>query len=467
MLLADYDFLNITENCTYGMAEYNDTAALFSAALGFTLGDVFQNKANNQVLNTFFTHFSPRKIAVAQATPRCSYIQNWGNVQWRVGYTDSLGQLFLPQTVPFPGGAPNFTPLPGGDISYGTPPTYMNPINSSHPKQCDTIHLSPDGYKLMMDNCLVQYYAGWLTDTTPPTVQSITRIQPALTAAAQVQFLVTFSEKVRRVDVADFALTGEGATGASILAVTGDEDSTTRTGTVDISGAMDGPLGLNFVDDDSVFDVNWNAVGGEGAGNGDYSAGEQYIVDRSGPIGTIVINNNQSVTNNRNVTLSMTWYDGAGSGAARMRFSNDGATWSGWEPLAATKAYTLPAGEGYKTVRVQFLDKANNRSATFSDFIRVDTIPPTGTILINSNQPSTRSRNVTLSLAWSDGAGSGVTRMRFSIDGATWTAWEPMAATRPYTLPATPGYYTVRVQYLDAGNNYSAVYNDYIRLVAP
>jgi hypothetical protein len=56
--------------------------------------------------------------------------------------------------------------------------------------------------------------------------------------------------------------------------------------------------------------------------------------------------------------------------------------------------------------------------------------------------------------------------MRFSDNGATWTAWEPLKATRAHTLPAGPGYHTVRVQYYDAAQNYSAVYSDYIRLLA-
>ena len=52
----------------------------------------------------------------------------------------------------------------------------------------------------------------------------------------------------------------------------------------------------------------------------------------------------------------------------------------------------------------------------------VDTTPPTGTIIINSNRSATNTPNVTLALTWSDGAGSGVSRMRFSNDGATWSA---------------------------------------------
>jgi hypothetical protein len=57
--------------------------------------------------------------------------------------------------------------------------------------------------------------------------------------------------------------------------------------------------------------------------------------------------------------------------------------------------------------------------------------------------------------------------MRFSDNGSTWSYWMYPAATKAYTLPAGLGYHTVRVQYLDGANNYSTVYNDYIKLVAP
>ena len=187
------------------------------------------------------------------------------------------------------------------------------------------------------------------------------------------------------------------------------------------------------------------------------------------PTGTILVNNNRSVTNNAKVTLSLTWSDGTddGSGVVRMKFSNDAVTWTAWEPLAATKAWTMLPGDGYKTVRVMYRDKAGNNSPVYHDYIRLDTSPPTGSIIINGGAASTTSRNVSLGLAWNDGTGSGVSRMRFSIDGSHWSAWEMPVTPRSYTLPATPQYYTVRVQYLDAGNNYSPVYNDYIKLVAP
>ncbi len=191
-------------------------------------------------------------------------------------------------------------------------------------------------------------------------------------------------------------------------------------------------------------------------------------VETTPPTGTIVINGNRSTTNTPNVTLTLTWSDGTGSGVSRMRFSDDGAHWpSPWEALMATKAYTLPSGDGYKTVSVQYLDKANNHSAVFKDYIRLDTTPPAGGIVINRGDAATISQSVTLGLTWAD-TGAGVTRMRFSDDGAHWTPWESLAAIRAHTLPlAVPGNQTVCAQYLDGAGNYSTVYKDYIKLVVP
>ena len=109
-------------------------------------------------------------------------------------------------------------------------------------------------------------------------------------------------------------------------------------------------------------------------GAGKWSAGGPgaacVTLDGTPPTGTIVINNGAASTGDPNVTLSLTWSDGAaGTGVRSMRFSDDGAHWTNWEPVAAAKAYVLPAPNGYKTVRVQFADRAGNYSSRFSDYI--------------------------------------------------------------------------------------------------
>jgi phage baseplate assembly protein gpV len=213
--------------------------------------------------------------------------------------------------------------------------------------------------------------------------------------------------------------------------------------------------------------LSQNPVAGASAAPGSavamtVSAGPQPIT------GSILINNNRSATNNPAVTLNLTWGGGAGTGVVRMRFSDDGTTWTPWEVLSATKPHTLPAGDAHKTVRVQYLDKLSNHSAIYSDYIRLDTVKPTGAIIINGGAATTTTRSVTLGLTWADGTGAQVSRMRFSDNGSTWTPWMTPTATRAHTLPlATLGNQTVRVQYLDGAGNYSLIYNDYIKLVAP
>ena len=180
--------------------------------------------------------------------------------------------------------------------------------------------------------------------------------------------------------------------------------------------------------------------------------------------GTIVINDNHPATNNPQVSLTLTWQGGGGSGVTRMRFSDDGEHWTEWEPVQGSRTHTLPGGDGYQTVRVQFSDSLDNRSPTLSDYIRLDTTPPTGSIEINRGDAATANPLVNLGLAATDPSGSGVTQMRFSDDGEHWTDWETLAESHAYTLPGTDGEHAVWVQYLDGAGNVSVEYSDAILL---
>ena len=183
-------------------------------------------------------------------------------------------------------------------------------------------------------------------------------------------------------------------------------------------------------------------------------AGAAWTLDVTPPTGTILVNGSAAYTNTTAVTLELSASD-AGSGVADMRFSNDGLTWSGWEPYAASKAWTLASGDGLKTVYAQYRDHTNNVSTgPITDNITLDTIPPTGTIIINGGAAYTNTTAVTLELLASD-TGVGVADMRFSNNGADWSSWEAYAASTAWTLEPGDGLKTVHVQYRDHANNVS------------
>lgn len=118
----------------------------------------------------------------------------------------------------------------------------------------------------------------------PPTVVSIVRVNPSPTNAASVQFAVTFSAPVTGVDPADFVLTSTGLVGSSVAGVSG--SGATYSVTVN-AGAGAGSLRLDVVDDDSIVAGLLNPLGGAGAGNGSFSAGQSYAIDTIAPTVTI------------------------------------------------------------------------------------------------------------------------------------------------------------------------------------
>lgn len=231
--------------------------------------------------------------------------------------------------------------------------------------------------------------------------------------------------------------------GAPAASISGDVDWVQQT--------LSLPEGLN--------EIAW-AYTGAGAGWLDTF----HVVESNAPTGSIEIAGGAAATGSSLVSLGLTWDDGDGAGVARMRFSNNGATWSAWENPAQVKLWALSSGDGVKVVRAQFLDKAGNVSAVYTDTIVKDTTPPTGTIVINGGAVTAPNPDALLTLTWDDAGGSGVTRMRFSNDGATWSAWEPVVPDRGWTLIPGSGYRTVRVQFLDRLGNVSDRFSDYIRL---
>jgi hypothetical protein len=79
-------------------------------------------------------------------------------------------------------------------------------------------------------------------------------------------------------------------------------------------------------------------------------------LDKTAPTGSVVINNEDAFTPFASVTLLLTYAD-ATSGVSQVRYSND-EVWDteSWEAPSAFKGWSLPSGNGLKTVYYQVKD---------------------------------------------------------------------------------------------------------------
>jgi len=200
----------------------------------------------------------------------------------------------------------------------------------------------------------------------------------------------------------------------------------------------------------------------DGLDSGAYVFSENFRVDNLAPtVGSITINDNAGYTNDSTPPLSL-----SSNGATGMSFAlSEGGSWTG--PYAyntSFSSYNISAGgNGPKTVWVEFRDQFGNIQTTHtSDNTVYDTTPPTGSVSINGGDLYTNSVSVVLALSASDS--NGVTEMRFSNNGSTYSTPEPYSAFKAWALAAAEGARTVYVQFKDQADNWSSAYTDTIIL---
>jgi hypothetical protein len=136
---------------------------------------------------------------------------------------------------------------------------------------------------------------------------------------------------------------------------------------------------------------------------------------------SIVINGGAATTNARNVTLALNAASFAPGGVTGMRLSEDGKTWPvTFSPYVTRLAYVLPAGDGAKTLYVQFQDAEGNVADAVSDSIALDTSSADTTKpTVSDNSPATWSKAaVTVGLSASDSGGSGLAKTQYRLQGS-------------------------------------------------
>jgi chitodextrinase len=124
---------------------------------------------------------------------------------------------------------------------------------------------------------------------------------------------------------------------------------------------------------------------------------------------------------------------------------------------------TAAVSGGPHALSARARDAAGNTTTATIVNVIVDNQAPTGSILINAGAPATNNRTSTLTLAATDNPGL-ASQMRFSNTGTGFTAAEPFATTKTWTLSTGAGNKTVYVQFSDAAGNWSASFSDSIIL---
>ena len=116
-----------------------------------------------------------------------------------------------------------------------------------------------------------------------PVISSIVRAGINPSSSTSINFTVTFSKSITGVNTAapfrDFILSTTGVAGTSITSVTGSG----RTYTVTVNtGSGNGTIRLDVLDDNSIVDSVSNPLGGTAVGDGNFTAGEAYTINKDG-----------------------------------------------------------------------------------------------------------------------------------------------------------------------------------------
>jgi hypothetical protein len=164
--------------------------------------------------------------------------------------------------------------------------------------------------------------------------------------------------------------------------------------------------------------------------------------DTTAPVGSVIVNNGNSVTATTSVLLSLSASDAVGVVGYYVSNSSSvpSAGQSGWSPVGSTTSlfttlngWQVTAGDGVKTVYVWYKDAAGNVSTAASTTITLDTTPPTNgtlTAIAASGQ---------IQLIWSGQTDSGSGLAAYKLvyaNGSTAPAdcsGSALATTSPYT----------------------------------
>jgi len=173
-----------------------------------------------------------------------------------------------------------------------------------------------------------------------------------------------------------------------------------------------------------------------------------FVVDTEGPSGSIIINNQDAVTNSIYVNLVLSASDST-TDVLSMSISNDGVfDTETWEVFSTRKDnWTLPAISGTRKVYVKFKDTAGNESEILSDTIELIIIAP-DTIITSG--PSLLTKSTTALFTFKSTIDSCVFRWKFNDE--EWSEWSTENSVTREELSQGNHYFKVQSA-KDVNNN--------------
>lgn len=193
-----------------------------------------------------------------------------------------------------------------------------------------------------------------------PTVTSIVRASPNPTNSVTVNYAVNFSESVSGVDASDFVLASTNISGASIVSVNG--SGTSYTVSVN-TGTGSGTLRLDLIDNDSIININGSALDGIETGNGNFSNGESYSLDKTPPTAISIVRAGPSPSHETSVDFIVTFSEpitGLSAADFTLNTTNIGnAIISSMNGSGTSYVVTVNTGNGNGTIRLDLSDNDN------------------------------------------------------------------------------------------------------------
>jgi uncharacterized delta-60 repeat protein len=198
--------------------------------------------------------------------------------------------------------------------------------------------------------------------------------------------------------------------------------------------------------------------------NESISYSDNIILESTPPVGSVVINTDDTYTEDLTVNLTVFAEDTVSGVNHMMVCSSSDFSGCSWESYSTTKSWSLVQGDGSKSVYIKFRDNLGNESAIYSDDIILDTQVPTGNLLINNDSDYILSKTTTLNITASD-LGSGIDEMIIcNTDTFTNCSWEPYSISKSWSLSNLDGSKTVYIKFRDSYGRVSDIYEDSVIL---